>query len=105
MAAFFSRVQLPAAVMATGDYGLHQALWQLFSGEPGRERDFLFHQRREQPDTCFVVSRRAPQLGQGWNIQAREYCPQLKSGQSLAFTLRANPTVTRVREGRRSARH
>lgn len=105
MTAFFSRVQFPGTAMAAGDYGLHQALWRLFPGDPGLERDFLFHQLRDRPDTCYVVSRRAPRSCQEWSIQTREYCPTLRLGQLLEFALRANPTVARVRKGQRSARH
>lgn len=105
MEAYFSRVELPAAAMIQGDYGLHQALWHLFSDGPDRERDFLFHQRTERPNSCFVVSRRPPQLVEGWALDSREYQPQLQSGHRLAFALRANPTVARGREGRHSTRH
>lgn len=105
MAWYFSRVELPAAAMMGGDYGLHRALWQLFSDGPDRERDFLFHQRSERPDSCFVVSCRPPRPAEDWSLQTREYRPQLKPGQRLAFALRANPTVARSRDGRHSARH
>lgn len=105
MDAYFSRVELPSAAMTGGDYSLHQSLWQLFADGPGRERDFLFHQRSERPSSCFVVSRRPPQPTAGWTFDTREYRPQLQPGQRLAFTLRANPTVARGREGRHSARH
>lgn len=106
MDAYFSRIELPARVAWQGDgYGLHQALWQLFSDGPDRERDFLFHRQRERPGTCLVVSQRPPRKLDGWAVRTREYRPQLKAGQQLAFALRANPTVARSRDGRHSARH
>lgn len=105
MDGYFSRVELPRTSHEGDGYNLHQTLWQLFADRPDRERDFLFHRQRERPGTVFVVSQREPQPPDGWSVQTRPYRPQLKAGQSLVFELRANPTVARGRDGRRSARH
>lgn len=106
MEGYFSRIRLPATAFRGDGYGLHQALWKLFADGPERKRDFLFQNRQHlEPGVCFVVSQRPPQPQDGWQVQTREYRPQLASGQSLVFSLRANPTVSRGRDGQRSARH
>ena len=42
----------------------------------------------------YVVSARKPQsFSDAWQVQSRDYDPQLREGQHLAFELRANPVV------------
>ncbi len=78
-------------------YKEHQLVWQLFPEEPDAKRNFLF-----RGDTQFggpqylIVSNQLPTPQQDvWNIESKDYQPQLSQGQHLAFQLRANPVITR----------
>lgn len=104
---FISRIQLKVEnlttdriiqVLSGGGYKTHQHVWNLFNDNPEAVRDFLF--RMEQSKGLpqgYVVSQREPYDSQGlWNIKTKVYTPVLKTNQTLAFTLRVNPTVTRT---------
>ncbi len=83
-----------------GAYSEHQWLWRFFPSAPGTERDFLF--RRRDTDGLprfYVVSQRAPKIDSDeWQVQCREYRPQVPTGARLGFELRANPVVARAGE-------
>lgn len=80
-----------------GAYSEHQWLWRFFPSPAGTERDFLF--RRRDVDCLprfYVVSHRlAKSVSDAWQIQCREYRPQVPTGARLSFELRANPVVSR----------
>lgn len=81
---------------AKGPYGDHQWLWQFLKAEPSTERDFLFRRRdgEDHMPGFYVVSARKPQsFSDAWQVQSRDYNPQLQEGQYLSFELRANPVV------------
>ncbi|MDV6346096.1 type I-E CRISPR-associated protein Cas6/Cse3/CasE [Nitrosomonas sp. Is35] len=81
---------------AKGPYGDHQWLWQFLKAEPGTERDFLFRRRdgEDHMPGFYVVSARKPQsFFDAWQVQSRDYNPQLQEGQYLSFELRANPVL------------
>ncbi len=81
---------------AKGPYGDHQWLWQFLKAEPGTERDFLFRRRDGEGHMpgFYVVSARKPQsFSDAWQVQSRDYDPQLREGQYLTFELKANPVV------------
>ena len=77
-------------------YRLHQALWRLFKNSP-KSRDFLYRRVERQGQPCFyVVSGRVPEDEDGiWAIRTKNYAPKLDTGQRLAFSLCANPVITR----------
>ncbi|MBI1906013.1 MAG: type I-E CRISPR-associated protein Cas6/Cse3/CasE [Rhodocyclales bacterium] len=83
-----------------GAYCEHQWLWRFFPSPVGTERDFLF--RRRDADGLprfYVVSQRTPRPdSDAWQVQCREYRPQVPSGARLSFELRANPVVSRADE-------
>jgi CRISPR system Cascade subunit CasE len=89
-----------------GAYADHQWLWGLFPAPAGTPRDFLF--RRHEVDGMpryHVVSNRKPDTAyQAWQVQTRDYAPQISAGTCLQFELRANPTVRHGRDGK-SKRH
>ncbi len=89
-----------------GPYRDHQWLWQMFPAPAGTARDFLF--RRHEVDGLlryYVVSNRRPQCSHmSWNVQVRDYAPQVSAGTRLRFELRANPAVRHSRDGK-SSRH
>jgi CRISPR system Cascade subunit CasE len=77
----------------------HRILWMLFQEpEDGEARDFLW--REERPGEYLVLSRREPSNSHGlFEIGTKDFSPQLKSGDRLAFVLRANPVISRKGEG------
>ncbi|MBV8875863.1 MAG: type I-E CRISPR-associated protein Cas6/Cse3/CasE [Metakosakonia sp.] len=75
-----------------GEYVMHQWLWELFPG--GQERQFLY--RREELQGAFrffVLSLEPPAESEIFDIQYRPFAPTLSIGQTLRFSLRANPTI------------
>jgi CRISPR system Cascade subunit CasE len=113
---FFSRIALPRAGadlaelarVAGGDgYRLHQHLWQLFAESPEQRRDFLYHRSDSDGWPAFyAVSEGRPEDRTGlWRVESKPYVPKLRSGQRLAFQLRANPVCTRSDEDGRPHRH
>lgn len=89
-----------------GPYADHQWLWRWFPSAPGTSRDFLFRRHEHEGQTrYYVVSRRPPVEQNGaWQVQTRDYAPQLQVGERLRFELRANPTVRHGHDGK-SKRH
>lgn len=117
MSHFFSRAELVARprdsellikLSRHGEaYRDHSLIWRLFPGD-GAPRDFLFRsEHREAGESIYyVVSRREPQAQPGlFTVQSKQYSPQLIEGDWLRFDLRANPTVSRRDEQKRSHRH
>jgi CRISPR system Cascade subunit CasE len=91
----------------------HRLLWTLFADAPDRERDFLW---RETGDgglvpgrsAFMVLSARQPHDAHGlFELESKEFAPALAPGDRLAFSLRANPVVTRPdpRKDGKPARH
>jgi CRISPR system Cascade subunit CasE len=81
---------------AKSPYDDHQWLWRFLAAKPGTARDFLFRRRDSEGSMpgFYVVSARKPQsFSDAWQVQSRDYDPQLQEGQLLAFELRANPVV------------
>lgn len=80
--------------------GQHQLLWKFFDvprTPPPAQTPFLFRAELVNGLPLFyVLSRVAPQDNTGkWQIMSREYRPDLRAGDRLAFKLRANPIVER----------
>ena len=88
---------------AKSPYGDHQWLWRFLAAAPDTPRDFLFRRRDSEGSMpgFYVVSARKPQtFSDAWQVQSRDYDPQLQEGQHLAFELRANPVVTHKVNGK-----
>ena len=100
---FFSKVTLHPSAQTTielsklyknGVYSIHQLLWRLF--KDNSQRSFLFRQEQDENGVlCFyVLSTQRPVSDEViFDIQVKNFNPQLKSGQSLGFKLRLNPTI------------
>lgn len=75
--------------------GEHRLIWQLFADDPDRDRDFIFRRMGEDlPPEYLIVSEREPvDEDNFWEIKTKEYAPKISEGQTLQFSLRANPTV------------
>lgn len=84
--------------MSAGDsYFVHKLIWQLFSDGPDRRRDFLYriHDAKIWP-VIYTVSRREPvNTDGGWTIETKPYHPQIRTGESLGFSLRVNAVKSR----------
>lgn len=108
----FSRLTLradadPRKLIGLNGYREHQALWNLFESDPEADRDFLFRrdEQSRQP-VYYLVSARQPADREGlWHVETKPYEPQLREGQTLAFSLRANPVITRTDAEGRSKRN
>lgn len=88
-------------------YQAHQLVWNLFADRPDRQRDFIYrHEAVNDWPTFYTVSKREPIDTTGmWEIQPKEYDPQLRAGQRLGFTLCANPIRSRRDEDGKQQRH
>ncbi|MBA0168589.1 type I-E CRISPR-associated protein Cas6/Cse3/CasE [Pectobacterium sp. CFBP8739] len=106
---YFSRITLQLnalpRVMAekrlhAGGYASHQWLWQLFPAQ--LQRSFLFREEAHETKSLFyLLSEQAPQADHNlFQVETKPYQPQWHNGMALAFSLRANPVVTR--DGKRS---
>lgn len=88
-------------------YQVHQLIWKLFADHPDRRRDFIY--RYESVDSWpsfYTVSGRVPTDNTGlWEIRTKEYRPNLRAGQRLGFSLRANPVRTRHDANGKQQRH
>lgn len=77
----------------------HRLIWTAFAGDPQARRDFLW--RDEGAGRFLVLSARAPApTGLFDPPQVKPFAPDLRSGDRLAFVLRANATRT-VTDGAR----
>lgn len=89
-------------------YRLHIFLWKLFAKED-QSRDFLYRlDLIHSSPVLYVLSARQPQLPNSdfpFEIETKAYRPVLEQGQSFAFSLRANPTITKTPQGEKQRRH
>ncbi len=84
----------------------HHLMWSLFAAEPDRRRDFLW--REIESGVFFVLSPRPPEDRHGlFDVSPPKiFDPQLGEGDTLQFSLRANPVVRkRGQTGARSRKH
>lgn len=84
----------------------HHLVWYLFADGPGRQRDFLW--RETNPGVFLLLSFRPPRDPHGlFDIaEPKPFAPELKTGDPLIFSLRANPVVRRRDNVRgRSVKH
>ncbi len=113
---YMSRVRLKAEgqeldrlarVAGGGGYRVHQALWRLFDTGDGAQREFLYRQESVPGVPSFLLlSQRLPEDRDGlWAVETKEYQPQVRGGQQLAFSLRVNPVVSRRDGDGRQHRH
>lgn len=89
-----------AKIFQYNHYQLHQLLWKLFHDKPDKERDFLFRQDSNKGLPVFyILSQSKPnQTISALKVEPKEFNPQLKVGDKLRFTLRANPVEQITKE-------
>ncbi len=78
-----------------GEYVMHQWLWDLF---PVRQRKAisLSSGRTRGAFRFFVLSQERPAESEMFTIECRPFASELRTGQSLCFNLRANPTICKA---------
>lgn len=102
------------AVMGGEPYGTHQLLWRLFPDYTG-PRPFLFRQEMEDgadgEGRCkglplfYMLSQQTPVALPGLlDVESKSFAPRLDAGETLAFRLRANPTVSHRVDGQKHSR-
>lgn len=73
----------------------HRLLWSVFSDSQDRRRDFLW--RHEREGRFITLSRRPPQASDLFEPpETKVFDPDLRAGDRLQFTLRANATKDRA---------
>lgn len=78
----------------------HRLVWLLFQNEPDRQRDFLW--REEGQGRYLILSQQPPSDPSGlFDLDTKDFTPQLVAGDRLGFALRANAVV--ARKGARDA--
>ena len=89
-----------AKIFQYNHYQLHQLMWKLFHDKPDKERDFLFRQDSNKGLPVFyILSQSKPnQAISVLKVEPKEFNPQLKAGDKLRFTLRANPVEQITKE-------
>ena len=103
---YFSQVSLRRDILKNGKweqlgdggYGLHQSIWRLFpDSEQTQQRDFFYRVREnERIPGFYLLSQRVPEDRQDlWEIRTKHYEPNIETGSRFAFSLRANPRVSR----------
>lgn len=109
---YFSRLTLrndadPHKLVGLNGYREHQALWNLFAHDPDADRDFLFRRdgHYQQPRYYLLSARQPTDPHRLWHVETKDYQPQLREGQRLTFSLRANPVITRTDSQGRSKRN
>ena len=103
MTAWLSRATLRPEAIRRGSPpdldvgGWHRQMWKLLEAPAGAGRDFLFRvEDDERPPRALVLSDRPPRLDDArWRVETRPFAPDLRAGDALAFSLRANATVKR----------
>jgi len=95
---YLSKIHIPWQ-QAQNPYQLHQALWRLFPGIEGADREFLFRVEQLQRGIgaqVLMQSAMQPQSGEQSPalLAQREYVLNVQNGQRLRFRLRANPIKT-----------
>lgn len=76
----------------------HRLIWTLFADDPDRARDFLW--REDDRGRFYILSHRPPQDNHAlFDLDPpKSFAPSLRVGDKLAFSLRANPTISRKNE-------
>lgn len=111
---YFSRIKLRPEILKSSQlqrvlegnvYGAHRLLWDLFSAQ---QRQFIYREEiaREQlglssnvrgESIYYMVSKTKPLASEHslFNVETKNYHPQLMVGQVLSFECRVNPVITK----------
>jgi len=90
-----------AEIIKADHYELHRLLWRLFPERKEKDpRDFLFRRDESKGFLVFYLqsSTEPSPLAGVLAVESKEFNPQLKAGDKLHFTLRANPVEQVTKE-------
>jgi CRISPR system Cascade subunit CasE len=90
-----------AEILKADHYQLHQLLWRLFPEKnETASRDFLFRRDDSKgfPVFCLLSPTEPIALAGVLAVESKTFNPQLKTGDKLRFTLRANPVEQVTKE-------
>lgn len=76
----------------------HRLIWAAFAEGPDQTRDFLW--REDGKGSFFALSARPPVANDLFEVDVKPFAPDLRAGDRLTFTLRANATRDRKGKGR-----
>lgn len=76
----------------------HRLIWAAFAESPDQTRDFLW--REDGKGSFFALSARPPVANDLFEVEVKPFAPDLRAGDRLTFTLRANATRDRKGKGR-----
>ncbi len=89
----------------TDGYAAHQLLWGLFPNRGKKTRDFLYYKQEGGGLPFFlIISQDRPVENEALEVSTKDFLPKLNAGDRLAFSLQANPVISR-KEGEKSIRH
>jgi len=77
-------------------YRLHQLLFKFFpESDEEKKRPYLYREVREKRrfPKIYLLSEEKPEALPAWRMATKPYQPQVKTGDHLIFSLRANPVV------------
>ncbi len=77
-----------------GEYVMHQWLWDLFPA--AKKGNFFIVGKNSRRVSLFVLSQERPAESETFTIECRPFVSELRTGQSLCFNLRANPTICKA---------
>jgi len=102
--------RLSALVFGGSEYLVHQSIWRLFEGTDASaaDRPFVYRKNDERDRPGIIIVSCCPPISEHgpWLVETKPYEPKISKGERLAFTLRANPVVTRrIGPEKRHARH
>ena len=82
-------------INSTDIYEQHQAIWSLFPGESGMQRDHLFRIEGERDGRQLALLQSGSEpvsSDKATVLQSKVFSPVLENGQSFKFKIVANPT-------------
>jgi CRISPR system Cascade subunit CasE len=68
----------------------HHLIWSLFAEDSRQKRHFLW--REDQAGQFFILSAAPPTANEIFDVDTKDYAPELRVGDRLAFSLRAYAT-------------
>lgn len=112
---YLSRIELAEAAGLRPEFwksivsldDVHRIVWSWFADDPDRHRDFLYRQEGAGRSVRFYTLSPRPPVDPGgfWRIETKEFAPKLATGDCLAFSLRANPTLRKASGPGEGKRH
>lgn len=87
----------------SSEHSIHKMVWEFFAAPDRQQRDFLYRLEGRGPELhIYTVSADPPLTHHSlWLVRSKEFKPELKGGDRLAFRVRVNPTVKHMPQGKK----